>query len=99
VKALLKSMARAAGRLAGYDIGRSMNTVVAVPARLDPFRRALQINAYRHDVELSAVLERFAISVVLDVGANEGQFGHSLRERGYTGRIHSFEPVAEAVAT
>jgi FkbM family methyltransferase len=33
------------------------------------------------------------IATVFDVGANEGHFGVDLRERGYKGRILSFEPI------
>jgi FkbM family methyltransferase len=38
------------------------------------------------------------IDLVFDVGANTGQYGSWLRERGYRGRIISFEPIAEVFA-
>lgn len=38
-------------------------------------------------------LETHKVDLVLDVGANTGQFGNSLRECGYRGRIWSFEPI------
>jgi len=41
-------------------------------------------------------IEDRGIDVVIDVGANIGQFGKSLRESGYRGRIVSFEPIASA---
>ncbi len=41
---------------------------------------------------LRRFLEKHGINVVLDVGANEGQFAAKLRRLGFTGRIVSFEP-------
>lgn len=40
------------------------------------------------------LIERYDIDVVLDVGANHGQFGLMTRQLGYGGEMHSFEPVA-----
>lgn len=49
------------------------------------------------EVSRGATLHRFLntrhIDLIVDAGANLGQFGTAVRERGYTGRIHSFEPV------
>jgi FkbM family methyltransferase len=39
------------------------------------------------------------IDLVIDVGANIGQFGASLRAEGYRGRIVSFEPVESEFQT
>jgi FkbM family methyltransferase len=46
--------------------------------------------------DLIDFLDDRKIDLVIDVGANVGQFGESLRAQGYRGRIVSFEPV-EAV--
>lgn len=42
---------------------------------------------------LANVIKQEAINLVIDVGANEGQFGRAIRRVGYAGRIASFEPL------
>jgi len=45
------------------------------------------------------LMQRYGIQVVLDVGANIGQYGQNLRdEMLYTGRLCSFEPMSKAFA-
>jgi hypothetical protein len=49
------------------------------------------------EVQRSGTLHNFLrtrqIDLVVDGGANLGQFAESIRNKGYRGRIHSFEPV------
>src|SRR5438552_1566999 len=59
----------------------------------------IEISRYRPvDKQRAAVICDFEIDLVVDVGANRGQYGRALREWGYAGEIVSFEPLAEAFA-
>jgi len=48
--------------------------------------------------QLVDILGRAEVSLVLDIGANVGQYATYLRQSGYGGRIISFEPLADAWA-
>jgi FkbM family methyltransferase len=50
-----------------------------------------------HD-QLVAALAMNRVDAVLDVGANEGQYGRRLRRHGWAGPIVSFEPQADVHA-
>ncbi|MDP9052398.1 MAG: FkbM family methyltransferase [Acidobacteriota bacterium] len=50
--------------------------------------------AYADQITLRGLLHRENINLILDVGANVGQFVHAVHESGYQERIISFEPQA-----
>ncbi len=76
----IKTAIRAAFRKFGLDVQRYSPPVFPV-SPLSP---------------IISSLHRFGIDLVLDVGANRGQFASEIRRGGYTGNIVSFEPLSEA---
>jgi FkbM family methyltransferase len=66
-----------------------VNEIARVGKRIDFFKA----NAIARRMKL---LRDHQVSLVLDVGANTGQYTRALRRAGYRGRVVSFEPVMSA---
>ena len=82
----------------------NMSMSITIKNSLKKALNAAGIEAHRFSPEssklarLMASLRTYQIDLVIDVGANEGQFGQELRAGGYSGQIVSVEPMASAHA-
>lgn len=77
---------------------------MALSHRARTFTRRIGFDVSRYRPELDekrnflCQLKHHEVNLVLDVGANSGQYAAGLREADYTGRIVSFEPLPEPFA-
>lgn len=75
-------------RIAGDE-----HDVIRIPRAI--YRRMGVLHLGRRRVQdFIDFIQNRKIDLLIDVGANSGQFGESLRADGYRGRIISFEPIA-----
>jgi FkbM family methyltransferase len=72
---------------------RLLSALGAFSQRFSRFQRPAQIEPGRI---LKSWVKRLNIDLVVDVGANEGQFVERMRDMAYGGQIVSFEPLHEA---
>lgn len=62
--------------------------------RIQRLARSFGYDIRQRSESLGDFLNSRKITTVLDVGANKGEFGKSIRDDGFLGRIVSFEPVS-----
>ena len=72
---------------------KSLIKKLALMAGYEIRRYAIQSST---GAQFQHILKYHEIDLILDVGANTGQFGHELRLGGFQGRIVSFEPLSGA---
>lgn len=84
-------------------ISGSIFTQLKAHLKLNPTLRKLKrrldlLQIVKFDIfeHLISEISEHDVSVVIDVGANVGQFGFDLRKAGYSGQIYSFEPTTNA---
>ena len=71
------------------DFARTSGLMRRIHARIAGLSRSNQTPAQ----SLAKLIVEMKAPVLLDVGANVGQFGIDIRNSGFTGKIISFEPV------
>lgn len=54
------------------------------------------LTKYSPNQQYQMLMQHYGINKVIDIGANEGQFAKFIRNSGFKGELHSFEPLDEA---
>ncbi len=93
----LQGFGRGSYVLAGENIETQVlhsETLLLMEKTDDEIKKTERIYDYLRQVRLKTILEKYQINIVLDVGANQGQFAEDLRRIDYEGRIISFEPIS-----
>ncbi|HLO51349.1 MAG TPA: FkbM family methyltransferase, partial [Kamptonema sp.] len=62
------------------------------------FLRKAGFDIIRAPIPEVAILSNYDINLILDVGANIGQYAMRKRSLSYTGKIVSFEPISSVFA-
>ncbi len=93
----LKGIGRGSFVLAGKDIEMQFlppATLLLMEKNIDDeVTVTKKLYDYLRRLRLKTILEKYQINIVLDIGANKGQFAAELRTIGYEGKIISFEPI------
>lgn len=85
----LRPRIRSAFRRVGYEVHR-------LPTEPPSIAREPSTNTQMPQAR--QIIEQVSPAVVIDVGANSGEYAFDLREKGFAGEIVSFEPLPDAHA-